>query len=89
MLPTLRDQPGAQPPQHGHVRPYTPHFSHVASHGRATRFDRTLQGLVDKVVPHLAQQDDEAEARFYKERGIKLKSDVAAVRAPRSVLRSP
>lgn len=36
-------------------------------------------------MPHLAQQDDEAEARFYKERGIKLKSEVAAVRAPRAL----
>lgn len=45
-------------------------------------FDRTLQGLVDKVVPHLARQDEEAEAKFYKERGIKLKSEVAGVRAP-------
>lgn len=35
--------------------------------------DRTLQTLVDKIFPHLKEQDAKEETAFYKRRGIKLK----------------
>mmetsp|Transcript_26424 Transcript_26424/g.47940 ORF Transcript_26424/g.47940 Transcript_26424/m.47940 type:complete len:420 (-) Transcript_26424:121-1380(-) len=39
--------------------------------------DRTLQGLVDKLFPHLKGIDDETERDFYKQRGFRLKPEYA------------
>lgn len=35
--------------------------------------DRTMESIVDKLFPELKGEDDEAEKKFYEERGIKLK----------------
>ena len=37
--------------------------------------DRRLYEIVNKIFPHLKQRDEEAERRFYAQRGIKLKAE--------------
>lgn len=37
--------------------------------------DRTMQTLVDKMFPHLKEEDDMDEREFYKRRGIKIKRE--------------
>lgn len=42
-------------------------------------FDRTLQEIVDKIFPELEEKDKKEEEEFYKDRGISLKPEFAAV----------
>lgn len=37
--------------------------------------DRTLQEIVSKIFPHLKNKDEEAERRFYAQRGIQMKAE--------------
>jgi hypothetical protein len=38
-------------------------------------YDRTMQELVNKILPHLEEEDAINEEKFYRERGIKRKPD--------------